>query len=306
MYLRKILPLLFVLVFGTARAAVSPIPALVDAAWLKTALEGNHPGLVILDTQSPEAFKRAHIRGAVNTRYELWRRKNAGGVPAMLPPMDVLGRLIGELGINRNSQVVVVPSFGGASQLAAAARIFWTLKTVGIDSVAVLNGGMNIFRKDRSLPLAAGQQKPGKVKFIAKFRPDWWAGKTEVQTAISNRIPLVDARSTGEYMGIYRGGPDDRPGTIPKALNLPFDWLTKNGSGWLRSREASRALFQQRGVADTGEVVFFCHTGHRAALAWFVDYALLGNHKAKLYDGSMAEWSRPGSTRVERKIQLPD
>ncbi|HED14531.1 MAG TPA: sulfurtransferase [Gammaproteobacteria bacterium] len=303
MQLRRFYFLLMILLSSRAMAA---IPALVDAVWLKSALESHNPALVILDTQPADAFKRAHIRGAVNTPYAQWRIRNANGIPGMLPPATQLSQLIGGLGITKNSQIVVVPAFGGAGQLASAARIFWTLKTAGIDEVAILNGGMNLFRNDRSLPLANGTQIPKKSSFQAQLRTDWLALESDVQTAIKQQTALVDARSPGEYLGIYRGGPKDRPGTIPGAVNLPFDWLTRDGSTWFRSPKASRELFRQRGAADQGKVIFFCHTGHRAALAWFVDYALLGNSQARLYDGSMAEWSQPGKTPVERKLSLTD
>jgi len=305
---RRVLPrsiLVFVLIFLSSQARAA-IPALVDAQWLKSALQSNNPDLLILDIQPPDAFMRVHIRGAINTQYAQWRVKNSQGTPGMLPPLKKLNQLLGDLGIHKNSQIVVVPAFGGASQLASAARIFWTLKTVGIDEVAILNGGMSLLRTDRSLPLAKGQQIPKKSSFSAQLRTDWLALEADVEKALKQKTPLVDARSPGEYLGIYRGGPNNRPGTIPGAANLPFDWLTRNGSSWFRSPQASRALFRQRGASAQGQVIFFCHTGHRAALAWFVDYALLGNKQARLYDGSMAEWSQPGPTAVERKLVFPD
>jgi 3-mercaptopyruvate sulfurtransferase SseA len=65
-----------------------------------------------------------------------------------------------------------------------------------------------------------------------------------------------------------------------------------------------RRIYRAAGVPPTGDQIVFCHTGHRAALAWFVTHELLGNSGARLYDGSTAEWAADPALPMERKIDL--
>jgi len=86
--------------------------------------------------------------------------------------------------------------------------------------------------------------------------------------------------------------------------NLPFDWLSDDNSGRLRPIAQLRALFTYAGLRDQA-ALHFCHTGNRASLTWFVDYALLGHKEARLYDGSMLEWARDPHLPIEQKLSLP-
>src|SRR5215813_5763561 len=106
---------------------------LVSPAWLKARLGSAE--VVVVDVRSAidgggaEAYARGHIPGAVHSDYDKagWR-VTRNGIPFMLPTPSELEKLIGELGIDEDSHVVVTPA--GVSPLAcgAAARIYWTLK----------------------------------------------------------------------------------------------------------------------------------------------------------------------------------
>jgi thiosulfate/3-mercaptopyruvate sulfurtransferase len=87
-------------------------------------------------------------------------------------------------------------------------------------------------------------------------------------------------------------------------VNLPYDWLTVNGSASLHTPEDLRAIYRSAGVPLEGAQISFCRTGHRTALGWFVSHELLGNDKAQLYDGSMQEWASDPDTPMEQKVEL--
>jgi thiosulfate/3-mercaptopyruvate sulfurtransferase len=125
-----------------------------------------------------------------------------------------------------------------------------------------------------------------------------------VKASLDRRIELVDARTEGEFVGIYTGDKAERPGTIPGSKHLPYDWVLEPGSASLRDREMLRRLFAARGISDTSDQVHFCHSGNRAALTWFAAYAVLGNEQARLYDGSMMEWARRTDLPVAAAIDL--
>ncbi|MGH6815294.1 MAG: sulfurtransferase, partial [Hyphomicrobiaceae bacterium] len=46
-----------------------------------------------------------------------------------------------------------------------------------------------------------------------------------------------------------------------------------------------------------------CSTGHWASLGWFVSSEILGNKDAKMYPGSMAEWTADAGRPVEQKVK---
>ena len=88
------------------------------------------------------------------------------------------------------------------------------------------------------------------------------------------------------------------------AKNVPENWLTRNGGGSFRDKGTLAKLFALAGVPTSGEQISFCNTGHWASLGWFASSEILGNKSAKMYDGSMVEWSADASTPVERRVQL--
>ena len=59
---------------------------------------------------------------------------------------------------------------------------------------------------------------------------------------------------------------------------------------------------KSQGVPEKGSVITFCNTGHWASLNWFVMSELLGNKDARMYDGSMLEWTASGMP-MEVKIK---
>ena len=93
-----------------ARPAIAADP-LVNVDWVKANLD--KPGIVYVDFQPPADFLRGHIPGAVNSNYgkDGWREERASDkVPDMLPAkLDALGEMIGKLGIDNNTHVVLVP-----------------------------------------------------------------------------------------------------------------------------------------------------------------------------------------------------
>lgn len=286
-------------------AAADTAPALVDAAWLKAHADD----VVVVDLQEPKAFQRFHIPGAVNLPYDSWRtrapkgNKNPALLESMLPDVAALEVMLGESGIGNDDHVVIVATGRGAGDLAAAARVFWTFKVLGHDDVSVLDGGLVAYA-DAGGHLVKGPERRAASTFQAKLRPELVPDAAAVDAARADDAQLVDARSQGEFVGIYTGDSDERPGTIPGAKHLPYDWLAADGGAKLRSAGALAQLFEARGIDPRRAQVHFCHSGNRAALTWFAAYAVLGNEEAKLYDGSMMEWAQSDDRPVAAEIEL--
>ena len=113
----------------------------------------------------------------------------------------------------------------------------------------------------------------------------------KVADALKGEQSIVDARSTHEYFGIISGGLNERPGSLPKAVNLPYETLMDADENELLPLDQLATRFKQAGAPMTGPQIPYCHTGHRTSLVWFVSHELLGNKQARLYDGSTLEWA---------------
>ncbi|MCW8908960.1 MAG: sulfurtransferase [Sedimenticola sp.] len=296
---KVVILLLLSLIFSPAFAG----SALVSGGWLKEHLD--EPALYILDIQAPERYRQAHVPGAVNAPYRVWRTGKRTSLPGMLPPTEQLEALLSRLGIKREHHVVITATGGRAGDMSAASRVFWTLKVVGHPQVSLLNGGVSDYANRFGGTLKARPNQATPSQYRAKPDRHLVADIGMVENAIRRGTPLLDARTLGEYLGVLTARPAERAGTLPGARHLPFDWLLDN-DGRIRDKPAITILFQAAGL-DVGQdgTIHFCHSGNRAALNWFVDYAILGHQDARLYDGSMGEWSTRTDLPMESRIVLP-
>jgi thiosulfate/3-mercaptopyruvate sulfurtransferase len=300
--MKSLLPLAVLLLLAVPPVTASEVPPLVDADWLASNLK--RADLRVLDIQEAEDYARFHVPGAVNAPYARWRTSPKDAkAPSMLPPVAQLEGLIGGLGIDNASTLVIVPTGRGASDLAAAARVFWTFKVLGHGPVAILDGGLVAWAQAGN-PVEGGNKRPERVEYTANVDSSQIITADEAKARLDAGAEFVDARSEGEFVGLYTGAKGERPGTIPGSDHLPHDWIAADGSARMRSPEALKALFAARGVGSEGEQVHFCHSGNRAALTWFAAYAVLGNAEARLYDGSTMEWARRSDLPLVQHLQL--
>jgi 3-mercaptopyruvate sulfurtransferase SseA len=94
-------------------------------------------------------------------------------------------------------------------------------------------------------------------------------------------VTVVDVRRGSEYDGTGGAACDPRQGHIPGAVHLELDELMAMPSDGLGDR---------LGVPEGGEVVLYCHSGSRSAVAARVLRA--HGYDARNYAGSWHEYSR--------------
>lgn len=298
--------LLMVSYFATGAEAVSP---LVDVAWIKA--NSCADGVVVLDIRneldggSKTTYLRGHIPCAVYTDYLKggWRTA-VKKVPGQLPPTADLEKLVGNLGIDNDTHVVIYHHGKKAVDMGSATRTYWTFKVLGHDKVSILNGGYLAYAVDPKNKLETGNNQPTAKTFNASLRKEMLVTKDDVANLVGKDVPLVDMRPDHQYIGINRHPKAKRNGTIPGAKNLPESWLTENGGGKFRSRETLAKLYELAEVPTSGDQITFCNTGHWASLGWFAGSEILGNKNTKLYDGSMVEWSADESLPIEAKVDV--
>ncbi|MGA7490319.1 MAG: sulfurtransferase [Xanthobacteraceae bacterium] len=277
---------------GSAAFAASP-PPLLTAQWLSVHL--NDPGLVVLDIRSAidgggtEAYLRSHIPGAIHSDYDKggWR-VTRNGVPFMLPTPVQLEKLIGELGIDEDSHVVIVPAGVHANDFGSAARVYWTLKVAGHHGVSILDGGFAAWTA-AGLRVASGQEPASPTIFTVALDKTALVELEEAQD-LQRRggATFVDARAAGFFAGKEKGQGVQAYGHISGAINVDHTTLYDAASNRLKSKERLAAAFAR---IPAGPIISYCNTGHWAAINWFVLSELLGRKDVRLYAGSMIEWT---------------
>jgi thiosulfate/3-mercaptopyruvate sulfurtransferase len=278
---------------------------LVDVAWIKA--NSCNDNVRVLDIRNPldgasrTNYLQGHIPCAVYTDYLKggWRA-GVNKVPGQLPPTDKIAKLIGDLGIDNNTHVVIYHHGKSALDLGSATRVYWTFKVLGHDEVSILNGGYLAYASDEKNKIEKGNNKPEAKTFNANLRMDMMASASEVKAAMNDgKTQLVDLRPQHQFVGINRHPKSKRSGTIPGAKNLPESWMTVNGGGTLRDKSQLAVLYETADVDPAGDQINFCNTGHWASLGWFVSSEVMGNSDARLYDGSMVEWSANADMPME-------
>lgn len=288
---------------------------LVTVNWLKSNL--GKPGMVILDVRSgagvtKDVWLKGHIPGAVFTDYAKagWRETTTQGVESQLPPAEKLEAVVGRHGIDNQSYVLLIPEGRSAQDVAAATRLYWTLKYLGHDEVSILDGGHAAWiaevDKDKKPvnPLETADVTPQAKTFKAKPRPEMLVSRDQVKQAIASSTPLVDNRPYDFHVGLTKSPAAKRAGTLPNAQSVPEGWLTQNGGGKFRSKEQLSKIYVNQSVPVEGDQINFCNTGHWASLGWFVSSELLGNRQARMYAGSLADWTQDPAAPVVQKVKV--
>jgi len=292
------------MVFSAAMAvsvAGAHAEPLVTVQWLDAHRADSN--LVVLDIRSAidgggaAAYAAAHIPGSVYSDYDKagWR-VTRNNVPFMVPTAPELEKLIGDLGIDEDSHVVVVPAGVNVLDFGSAARTYWTLKYAGVTDVSILDGGIAAWRQ-AGLRTESGVKAPSPKIFTAAVDKSILASAGEVETAEGKKgATLVDARPASFFLGKEKAPAAQAYGHIPGAVNIDSAEFYDPKANRLKPKDELAAIAN---AVPAGPVVNYCNTGHWAATDWFVMHELLGRKDARLYAGSMVEWTSNASRPVE-------
>ena len=201
-----------------------------------------------------------------------------------LPYPNVLAEKLGRWGVDKTSQVVVYDdSFG-----AIAGRLWWLLRWLGHEAVALLDGGLPKWQR-KGHPLTTEFPKIMPTQFHPTVNNELWVDTPFVEKVVGEGGGLVvDARAEERFTGEME--PLDRiAGHIPGAVNVHYE-DNLDFSGEFLSPDKLRHLYTSvLGNTPPDKVLQMCGSGVTAChniLA--MEHA--GLHGAKLYAGSWSEW----------------
>lgn len=225
---------------------------LVETEWLAERLE--EPGVRVVDCDLTEAYRRAHILGAVgipdavSTGDNYW--KNPDDRVYVMTPEQFKGRMEG-LGIGDDTLVVAYD----ASRSLYAARLWWVLTYYGHDRVVVLNGGWDKWIAE-GRPVSRREAKYPRAAFTPRPHPEVLATLEDMNAAIGKEDKVIwDVRSREEYTG-ENLRTNRRGGHIPGATYM--EWLNTVTEGELRTfkpAEELMGMFKGLGVTPEKEVL---------------------------------------------------
>jgi len=292
-------------ILGSAVPAVAQdaVKPLVDAAWVKE--NSGKDNVVVIDIRDKvaetELGDKPYLANAVVAPYASagWRTE-VQGIPGMLPPVEDLAKLIGDLGIDNDDHVVIVPWGTDSTEFGGATRVYWTFKYLGHDQVSILDGGWRQYDAAGGERVAeAAKQEP--ATFTVELNDKIRATTADVETALKDGTKLVDGRPTEQYEGKSKSPIVRAEGTLPGAVNIKHSDFYSAENAVFSTPETVKALSEAVGLAADQQNIVFCNTGHWASVAWFGLSEVLGNKNTRMYDGSMAEWTSDPARPIEDK-----
>lgn len=287
---------------------------LVSAQWLKDALDGKHPetdlGKKIMvfhvswgELEQAQGYKQ-HIPGAYHFNTD-WIEN--GPIWNLSSP-EIIEKNLTRNGITKDKTIVLY-----SENPLAAFRVFWALSWAGVEDIRILNGGMNSWINNE-YPIELIANKPASVSHFGTNIPA--NPQINIETAQEayhkqqQGLKLVSIRSWDEYLGKTSGydyipEKGEPEGAIwgyagTDASNVA-DYYDPDGS--LRNPYEIFTLWQGQGINQGEALAFYCGTGWRAGVPWFITQ-LVGWDNTVIYDGGWNAWQMDKTLPVTKRDNI--
>jgi len=263
---------------------------IVTMKWLLARLYEEHQAIVDCRFQlgkpdaGREAYEAGHIPGAIYLDLERDLSAPVGehGGRHPLPDLDDLAAKLGAAGIDASVRVVVYDDQGGAM----ASRLWWLLRYMGHENVAVMDQGFTAWIEAGYPVSDAAPAVRVPKKLVPQVQDDMLVPVEEVRRAVRDRSAvLIDSREAPRYRGEVE--PIDRvAGHIPSARNR--FWKDALGAdGQWKSGEEQRARFADWTEGD--RLIVYCGSGVTACPN-VLALEEAGFRNVRLYAGSWSDW----------------
>lgn len=238
-------------------------------------------------------YDERHIPGAVF--FDIDRIADPDtDLPHMLPSEELFAREVGALGIGDGHRIVIYDTVG----TTGAARAWWTFRVFGVQSVAVLDGGLPKWLAE-GRPTTADVPAFPTARLTARRSALLVRDIEQMRANITSlAAQVVDARSAGRFRATEpepRAGM--RGGHIPGSLNLPYTELFRADRS-LKPADELRRLFEGAGVDLDRPIVTTCGSGVTAS-SLALALHLIGRDDVAVYDGSWSEWGARPDTPID-------
>jgi thiosulfate/3-mercaptopyruvate sulfurtransferase len=259
------------------------LPPVVDAAWVAEHL--GEERLLLADVRGPNAYIRGHLPGSIPLVL---------GSPAPVTDRAVLEETAAEVGLRlrrhgvTGEERLVLYDGGDCIGACSSAQL---AELAGHPAVSIMAGGLKSWTGDLEVGVVELDKNRNELdpRFEAVPTVEELAGRLD-----DPELTILDVRRPDEYTGRSGYPCDPRQGHIPGARLLEAGELFAS-PGMPLAAEEIRALVD---LPAGAEIVAYCHSGSRSALAAMALRA--AGYRARNYPGSWHEWSRHDELAIER------
>lgn len=243
-----------------------------------------------------QAYARGHIPGALFLHLDddLSGAKTGSNGRHPLPELTAFARRMSDCGVDDGVQVVAYDNEGGIF----ASRLWWMLRWLGHDRVAVLDGGLAAWKRaKRALEEPVSAVAPRRFTALPRAHT---VSTSEILADLQAQTRLIlDARSPERFRG-ENETLDPVGGHIPGAVNrFYFDNLDDAGCFFKPVDELRAEFSTLLGGHPPADVVQQCGSGVTACHN-LLAMELAGLSGSKLYPGSWSEWCADPARPVAR------
>jgi thiosulfate/3-mercaptopyruvate sulfurtransferase len=283
----KIAVLVLLIILWPTAGQSRDIDPIVSTEWLMANLK--NPKLIVLDVRRVEDYREGHVPGALSAFYGAWAYMK-DGLFGSLPEKDDIDDTISYMGIDFDHWIVVTGCMDTPRLSYQSARVACTLEYAGIKNVALLDGGVNKWIKEKK-PLSEKMEKRKPSNFRGKYAGEVFANKEYLKEKAENLV-LLDVREREFFTGEKKMDCVAKAGHIPGAYNMPTSCAFKADKTFKSKKELTAIVETAAGKDRNRPIVTYCDTGQCCPIWSYLLRQALGYKNVRLYVGSMQEWTQ--------------
>ena len=223
---------------------------LVEPDWLWE--HRDDPSLRVIDCATLEAYRRAHIPGAVGLPANTYI-KDPSDETFVMPP-EGFAALMGVLGVNDDTTVVLYDD----NNSLVATRLWWVLNYYGHTDARVLNGGWHRWLTE-GRPVTFHQTRPASPgSFTPRVNESLICRVDDLKASLDRPgVLIMDMRTDEEWLGTNDRG-NKRAGHVPGAVHLEWlNFVTSDDRRVFKPADELRAMLTAKGITPESEVVTY-------------------------------------------------
>jgi thiosulfate/3-mercaptopyruvate sulfurtransferase len=223
---------------------------LVEPDWLWE--HRDDPKVRVIDCATLEAYRRAHIPGAVGLPANTYIKDPANETFVM--PPEAFAALMGLLGVNDDTTVVTYDD----NNSLVATRLWWVLNYYGHTDTKVLNGGWHRWLSE-GRPMTFHQTRPDSPgTFTPRVNESLICRVDDLKAKLDRPgVQIMDMRTDEEWLGTNDRG-NKRVGHVPGAVHLEWlNFITSDDRRVFKPAAELRAMLTEQGITPESEVVTY-------------------------------------------------